>query len=105
MLNLYIAPKSAKSPVPTQEAIEATIQGLKDSLVIGHSITPVEYAPGHRAGAIFHSDADNPLLPAEKTFDAMTVHVGNRVEFVPQDQDVVDFEDVASILQIRRRFC
>ena len=92
MLNMYIAPKSGKSPLPSEDAIEAALQGLKDALVIGRPITQSEYAPGHRAGAIFHADADNHLLPAEKTFDSMTLHIGQRVEFLPRDQDVCEFE-------------
>ena len=94
MLNLYLAPKSGKSPVPTSEAIVDTINYLKDRGIIGPKIANTEYAAGPMASRIFHPDAENHYVPAELTFESLTVETVRRVTFLPEAQDIYEYHSV-----------
>ncbi len=94
MLNLYIAPKSGKSPVPSEAAIADCLRYLTERGVIGPEISPSEYSAGPTAFRIFHSDAENHYVPAELTFESLTVQMVKKVTFLPESQDLHEFHSV-----------
>lgn len=82
MLNLYIAPRSGRATRPTDMAIEALVQQLRDEQIIGPEVDGA-HPPGNGVSALFHPDASDTHLPAELTFDALTVHVETKPRFLP----------------------
>ena len=94
MCSTCISPKSGKSPVPTSEAIVDTINYLKDRGIIGPKIANTEYAAGPMASRIFHPDAENHYVPAELTFESLTVETVRRVTFLPEAQDIYEYHSV-----------
>ncbi len=91
MLNLYVAPRSRRAPVPEATALDAALDFLKQQEIIGESGTPDEYPPGCNAANLFASDASDHLLPAEITFDALYVRRATRPVFLPEEQQVDGF--------------
>ena len=92
MQNLYLAPRGKRRPVPAGDALESAISFLKDQGIIGAPLGPSEYAPGDAAAVLFHADAEQHLLPAELTFEGLSVHSGKRPQFLPRDQSLEDFD-------------
>lgn len=84
MLNLYLAPRSRRAPVPEDAAVDAAIRFLQENGVIGEAASPDEYPPGRDVANLFPSDADDHLLPAELTFEAWHVHRARRATFLPE---------------------
>ena len=95
MLNLYLAPRGKKSAVPTRERVEKALTFLAEAEIIGNALGPSEYAPGNRAGLVFHADASNHLLPVEMTFGSLHVNLGQKETFLPAEQPVELFSEVA----------
>ena len=94
VLNLYLAPKSGKSPIPSDEAIRRCLSYLAERGIIGPEITPSEYAAGPMAARIFHPDAEDYYVPAELTFESLTVQKVKKVTFLPEAQDLHEFHSV-----------
>ncbi len=92
MLNLYLAPRSGKAPMPADEAIDDVLAFLADERVIGNPLGPEAYAPGVAVSALFHPDADELLLPAELTFESLSLHRARRPRFLPVEVPADEFE-------------
>lgn len=84
MLNLYIAPRSGKAPRPSEAAVDALVVRLVGGRIIGDEIDGV-HPPGREVATFFHRDAGETCLPAELTFDGLTIHLGTRARFLPPD--------------------
>ncbi len=91
MLNLYLAPRSAKAAVPEEAAVEAALAYLERQRIIGPVTADGERPPGPQVAALFHADAQETLLPAELTFDAVRVESSGRPRFLPPQQEALDF--------------
>ena len=87
MLNLYIATRGFRAPVPAADSVNRVVDLLREQGVIG-DFADSAYAPGRGVAHIFHADAHEVLLPAELTFDSLTIHVAAppvRAKFLPQN--------------------
>jgi hypothetical protein len=82
MLNLYIAPKSGRAIRPSDAAIDALTKLLTEEAIIGAEADGA-HPPGRSVSALFHPDAFDTHLPAELTFEALTVHVETKPRFLP----------------------
>jgi hypothetical protein len=85
MLNLYIAARGTRTPVPTEEAIDATLAELRRLGVVG-VFADGAWSPGPGAARLFRENTHDDYLPAELTFDALSVHTMPRPRFLPRDQ-------------------
>lgn len=94
MLNIYLAPKSGKSPVPTVSVVEGALTYLEQRGILGPLFGNMEYAAGPLASRIFHADANQHLCPAEQTFESFSVHHSKKVNFLPRAQDIHEFHSV-----------
>lgn len=83
MLNLYLAPRSGKAPAPSEAAVEDAVAFLSEQGVIGNALGPDAYAPGVAVAALFHADAEELLLPAELTFESLSINHAARPRFLP----------------------
>jgi len=92
MLNLYLAPRSGKAPMPAEDAIDDVLAFLADQRLIGNPLGPEAYAPGVAVAALFHTDADELLLPAEFTFESLSVHRSHKARFLPVEVPADGFE-------------
>ena len=92
MLNLYLTPKSRHAPIPTDEAVEAAVNFLKEEGIIGPEVSTNEYSSGNHVG-VFHSDADQYFLPAELTFESWSINRVATPQFLPRDQDTAEFDE------------
>ncbi len=92
MLNLYLAPRSGKAPMPADDAIDDVLAFLADQRLIGNPLGADAFAPGVAVAALFHGDADELLLPAELTFESLSVHRSNRARFLPVEVPADEFE-------------
>ena len=95
MLNLYLAPRSGKAPMPADDAIDDVLAFLADERLIGNPLDRDSFAPGVAVAAWFHSDADDLLLPAELTFESLSVHRSRRARFLPVEVPADEFEAAA----------
>lgn len=93
MLNLYLAPRSGKAPMPADDAVDDVLAFLTDQGVIGNPLGADSFAPGVAVAALFHHDADELLLPAELTFESLSVHRARRARFLPVEVPASEFED------------
>jgi hypothetical protein len=93
MLNLYLVPRGRKSSRPEEDAVTAAIEYLTDAGIIGGALGTDEYAPGEAVSALFPDTADQHLLPAEMTFEALHVHRRKKPEFLPREQSPERFGD------------
>jgi hypothetical protein len=94
VLNIYLAPKSGKSPRPADAAVDAAVTYLEQRGVLGPLFDTLEYAAGPLASRIFHSDANQHLCPAEQTFESFSIHTSKKVRFLPRAQDIHEFHSV-----------
>ena len=70
MLNLYLAPRGSKAPVPNTGAVDALFSQLREAGILGpHG--DEGWVPGPGVASLFHADAAESHLPAELTFDAL----------------------------------
>ena len=84
MLNLYIAPRGFRAWDPPGLLVDEVVLLLQQDGVIGRRADGA-YAPGRDVAQLFHKDACDSLLPAELTFDALTVHSAKRATLLPRD--------------------
>lgn len=88
MLNLYIAPKGTKAPIPGAAAVDALIQQLIEADILGPRGED-GWVPGPGVSSLFHVDATETCLPAELTFDALDVGTSPRPRVLPDQPDVL----------------
>ncbi|MBU0550659.1 hypothetical protein KKF91_08360 [Myxococcota bacterium] len=88
MLNLYLAPKHRNRP--PDEAIEAIIDFLVEHDFVGDEVDG-SFTPGIEACELFHTDMHEHLLPAELTFDALSVQTSDKPKFLPLAQPAAEF--------------
>ena len=88
MLNLYIAPKGTKAPVPSPDAVDALIQQLIEAGILG-ARGEDGWVPGPGVSSLFHADAMDTCLPAELTFDSLEVGASPRPRVLPDLPDVL----------------
>ena len=83
MLNLYLAPRGFRAPVPAEPAIAALTAWLQEEELVG-AFADGAYAPGRAVSRLFHQDALETHLPAELTFDALRLVIQPRARFLPE---------------------
>jgi hypothetical protein len=88
MLNLYIAPRGTKAPVPGAAAVDALIQQLVEADILGPRGDD-GWVPGPGVSSLFHVDATETCLPAELTFDSLDVGASPRPRVLPDLPDVL----------------
>lgn len=93
MLNLYLAPRSGKAPVPPDAAVDAVLAFLGEQQIIGGALGPDAFAPGQAVAGLFHDDATELLLPAELTFESLSVNRGGKARLLPRVAPAGGFED------------
>jgi hypothetical protein len=88
MLNLYLAPRGSKAPVPNTGAVDALFSQLREAGILGpHG--DEGWVPGPGVASLFHADAAESHLPAELTFDALEVGGATRARVLPDLPDVL----------------
>jgi hypothetical protein len=92
MLNLYLVPRGRKASRPEEDAVTAALDYLTDAGIIGAAFGTDEYAPGQAVSALFPDTAEQHLLPAEMTFEALHVHRRHKPEFLPREQSPQRFD-------------
>ncbi len=92
MLNLYVAPRSAKAPIPSVEAVDAMVDFLRTEGLAGQTTADGDLPPGPNVRALFHSDAQDSLLPAELTVDAFRLGGAPTPRFLPELQTAGGFD-------------
>lgn len=95
MLNLYLAPRSGKAPVPSDGAVDAMLGFLADQQIIGNPLGPDVFASGAGVAGLFHDDATELLLPAELTFESLSVNRGGKPRFLPRQLPAAGFVDAS----------
>lgn len=93
MLNLYLAPRSGKAPSPSEAAVDAVVAFLAQQRIIGNPLSPTSYAPGQAVAALFHDDATELLLPAELTFESLSINRSRKPRFLPRQMPVEGYVD------------
>lgn len=83
MLNVYLAPRSFRAPVPPEAAQTALLTWLSDEEIVG-PFADGAYSPGRSASRLFHADALDSFLPAELTFDALRIVRSPKPRFLPE---------------------
>ena len=84
MLNLYLAPRGFRAPVPAESAVTALTEFLVNEGLVGR-FDDAGYAPGPSVSRLFHADALDSHLPAELTFDALRIVSVPRARFLPEN--------------------
>lgn len=86
MLNLYLAPRSPRAPVPDEEAVQRALDFLTAEGFVGAPVSDDELPPGPHVAFLFHMDMHDELLPAELTFESMHVCRAATPRFLPERQ-------------------
>jgi uncharacterized protein YlaI len=82
MLNLYLA---VRGTVAVDAEVETRLLAfLTDALLIGALGPEGDYAPGPEVQWIYSDDAHETLLPAELTFESLSVGRSARPRFLPE---------------------
>ncbi len=97
MLNLYLAPRSARALVPEANAVDAALEFLEREGLVGSETTDHDRPPGANVAALFHVDAHDGLLPAELTFDGLSVGSAPTPRFLPELQKAVEFHPSCTV--------
>lgn len=83
MLNLYLAPRGFRAPMPADAAVTALTDFLVQEGIVG-AFADGAYSPGNAVTRLFHADALDSHLPAEVTFDALRIVTVPRARFLPE---------------------
>lgn len=97
MLNLYLAPRSARAPIPDADAVDAALDFLQREGLVGARTADHEHPPGSNVAALFHADAHDALLPAELTFDSLGVGGAPTPRFLPERQKAGEFRPSCTV--------
>ena len=89
MLTLYLAPKTRPLYIPSDERIRAWVSTLL-SAEFAREISPLTLVPSVGVGQLFNQDAHEALLPAELSFEQLTIERAPSLTFLPLEQ--VDLE-------------
>lgn len=83
MLNLYLAPRGFRAPVPALAAVTALTDFLAHEAIVGR-FEDGAWSPGPAVSRLFYADPRDTHLPAEFTFDALRVVEVSRPRFLPE---------------------
>lgn len=92
MLNLYLAPRSAKAPRPDDAMVDAAVEFLVKEGFVVPTRQQDHFAPGPSVSALFNDD-NLDLLPAELTFEELRIEAAPRAQFLPQNVPIEAFVD------------
>jgi len=97
MLNVYLAPRSGRAPVPPDTEAAAALAFLAHEGIMGPRTDDGDYPPGAAVAVLFNEDARQDLLPAELSFGALRVETARKPRFLPQRQPSENFRALCTV--------